>query len=92
MNVYIFRMFPEVAQPNQDIFSNLPEMEMQALASGQALDGAEGSLCVLNSGGQLPPGAKSPFIPASAGGGGCNLGLTCLTLGVSAPTPSMYPA
>lgn len=60
---------------------------MQALASGQALDGAEGSLCVLNSGGQLPPGAKSPFIPASAGGGGCNLGLTCLTLGVSAHPP-----
>lgn len=85
-------MFAEVALPNQDMFSSLPEMEMQALASGQALDGAEGSLCVLNSGGQLLPGAKSPFIPASAGGGGCNLGLTCLTLGVSAPPPSMYPA
>ena len=55
----------------------------QALSSGQALDGNEGSLCVLNTGAQLPAGAKSPFIPASAGGGGCNLGLNCLTLGVS---------
>ncbi len=54
----------------------------QALASGQALDGNEGSLCVLNTGAALPAGAKSPFIPASAGGGGCNLGLNCLTLGV----------
>ena len=55
----------------------------QALASGQALDGNEGSLCVLNTGAAAPAGAKSPFIPASAGGGGCNLGLNCLTLGVS---------
>ena len=55
----------------------------QALSSGQALDGNEGSLCVLNTGAALPAGAKSPFIPASAGGGGCNLGLNCLTLGVS---------
>ncbi len=55
----------------------------QALSTGQALDGQEGSLCVLNTGAPLPDGAKSPFIPASAGGGGCNLGLNCLTLGVS---------
>ena len=62
----------------------------QALSSGQALDGQEGSLCVLNTGAPLPDGAKSPFIPASAGGGGCNLGLNCLTLGVS--TSSSVPA
>lgn len=55
----------------------------QALATGQALDGNEGSLCVLNTGAPAPDGARSPFIPASAGGGGCNLGLNCLTLGVS---------
>lgn len=57
----------------------------QALASGQAIDGHEGSLCVLaNTGNPLPAGARSPFIPASAGGGACNLGLNCLNLGVSA--------
>lgn len=60
----------------------------QALASGQAIDGNEGSLCVLaNTGSPLPPGAKSPFIPASAGGGACNLGLNCLNLGVSLQNP-----
>lgn len=63
----------------------------QALASGQALDGNEGSLCVLNTGAAPPAGAKSPFIPASAGGGGCNLGLNCLTLGVCAHVSSDLP-
>ena len=28
-----------------------------------------------------PQAPRAPFIPASAGGGGCNLGLNCLTLG-----------
>jgi hypothetical protein len=44
------------------------------------MDGDEGSVCVL-AGSQLP-GAKSPFLPASQGGGGCNLGLNCVSLQV----------
>jgi hypothetical protein len=60
-----------------------------ALASGNVIDGDEGSLCVLNPGtGKLAPGSKSPYIPASAGGGGCNLGLNCLSLRVRHRRPS----
>jgi hypothetical protein len=64
---------------------------LTALSRGQAIDGNEGSLCVLNKGGPLPAGAKSPFIPASSGGGGCNLGLSCLSLGVRCH-PAACPA
>lgn len=61
----------------------------EALSSGSVIDGNEGSLCVLNPGHRLAPGIKSPFIPASAGGGGCNLGLNCLSLRVRAETESL---
>ena len=52
----------------------------KALTAGSAMDGNEGSLCVLA--GSQPAGAKSPFLPASQGGGGCNLGLNCVSLQV----------
>lgn len=63
-----------------------------ALANGTVIDGDEGSLCVLNPGpGRTAPGNKSPYIPASAGGGGCNLGLNCLSLRVCyRPLSSSY--
>lgn len=59
----------------------------QALATGNVIDGNEGSLCVLNTGysaHRTVHAAKSPYIPASAGGGACNLGLNCLSLRVRA--------
>ncbi|CAL8460636.1 g166 [Coccomyxa elongata] len=55
----------------------------EALATGNVIDGNEGSLCVLNTGysaHRTAHAAKSPYIPASAGGGACNLGLNCLSL------------
>lgn len=63
-----------------------------ALANGTVIDGDEGSLCVLNPGpGRTAPGNRSPYIPASAGGGGCNLGLNCLSLRVCyRPLSSSY--
>lgn len=57
------------------------------LVNGSSMDGQEGSLCVLNTR-LAPPGGKSPFLPASSGGGGCNLGLSCVSLSVSPPRPS----
>ena len=54
------------------------------------MDGNEGSVCVLGS--AQPPGAKSPFLPASQGGGGCNLGLSCVSLQVRAAGPHHLPS
>ena len=60
----------------------LKDIAPQVLASGSSYDGQEGSLCVLNTK-LVAPGGKSPFLPASSGGGGCNLGLNCVSLSVS---------